>query len=79
VAGITAGYQLQALKQEHQRLLDDRRGLEVDEAKLLAPERLERLAKDQKMVSPATDQVVHLNTNASEGTVASIMTPKKDK
>jgi len=80
VAGITAGYQLQALKQERQRLLDERRGLEVDEARLLAPERLEQLAKDQKMVSPAADQVVHLlNTNASEGTVAAIMTPKKDK
>src|SRR5215212_8985671 len=45
VAGITAGYQIQALKQERQHLLDERRNLEVDEAKLLAPERLEQLAK----------------------------------
>ena len=49
------------------------------EARLLDPERLEQLAKDQKMVTPAADQVVHLNTNASEGTVASILTPQKDK
>src|SRR5213595_1339411 len=45
VAGITAGYQVQALKQERQRLLDERRSLEVEEASLLGPERLEKLAK----------------------------------
>jgi len=79
VAGITAGYQIQALKQERQRLLDERRSLEVDEAKLLAPERLEQLAKDQRMVSPKNDQVVHLQINASEGTVAFNVNSKKDK
>jgi hypothetical protein len=79
VAGITAGYQIQALKQERQRLLDERRGLDVDEARLLGPERLQQLAKDQKMVSPKADQVVHLNINASEGTVAYNVNSKKDK
>jgi len=79
VAGITAGYQVQALQQERQRLLDERRNLEVDEAKLLGPDRLERLAKDQKMVSPSPDQIVDLNTNASDGTVAFNQTSKKDK
>src|SRR5882672_3854564 len=34
VAGITAGYQVEALKQERVRLLNERRGLEVEEAKL---------------------------------------------
>jgi hypothetical protein len=79
VAGITAGYQIQALKQERQRLLDERRSLEVDEARLLGPERLEQLAKDQKMVSPKADQIVHLNINASEGTVAYNVTSKRNK
>jgi hypothetical protein len=79
VAGITAGYQLQALKQERQRLLDERRGLEVTEARLVGPERLEQLAKDQRMVSPKPEQVVHLNINASEGTVAYNVTSKKVK
>ncbi len=79
VAGITAGYQIQALKQERQRLLDERRGLEVDEAKLLGAERLEQLAKDHRMVSPKSDQVVHLHINASEGTVAFNVNSKKDK
>src|SRR3954466_14133869 len=70
VAGITAGYQIQALKQERQRLIDERRVLEVAEARLVGPERLEQLARDQRMVSPRPEQVVHLNINASEGTVA---------
>jgi len=79
VAGITAGYQVQALQQERQRLLDERRTLEVDEAKLLGPDRLEQLAKEQKMVSPAPDQIVNLNPNASDGTVAFNRAAKKDK
>lgn len=79
VAGITAGYQLQTLRQERQRLLDERRGLEVAEAKLVGTERLEQLAKDQKMISPKRDQIVHLDTGASDGTVAFNVTPKKDK
>src|SRR5713101_5701723 len=70
VAGITAGYQLEALKQERARLLNERRGLEVEEAKLRGPERLEQLAKDQKMAPPKPDQIVNLNIKASEGTVA---------
>src|SRR5712671_7788902 len=49
VAGITAGYQIQALKQERQRLLDERRGLEVQEARLRGSQRLHQLAKDQNM------------------------------
>jgi hypothetical protein len=70
VAGITAGYQLEALKQDHQRLLAERRTLEVEEAALLRPERLEQLAKDQHLGSPKADQIVHLNLDASAGTVA---------
>jgi cell division protein FtsL len=79
VAGITAGYQIQALQQERQRLLDERRGLEVAEARLLDPERLERLAKDQKMTPPKGDQVVHFEAAGSDGTVAFNASAKKDK
>jgi hypothetical protein len=79
VAGITAGYQIEALKQERQRLLNERRGLEVEEARLLGPERLEQLAKDQNMGSPKPDQVVNLHIDASAGTVAFNMGAKKRK
>ena len=77
VASITAGYQVEALKQERVRLLNERRGLEVEEARLRNPERLEQLAKDQKMVPPKPDQVVNLSIKASEGTVAFNTTGKK--
>src|SRR5882762_9117750 len=79
VAGITAGYQVEALKQESQRLLNERRGLEVEEAKLVGPARLEQLAKDQQMASPKPDQVVNLNIKASEGEVAFNAASKKEK
>lgn len=72
VAGITAGYQIQALKQERQRLLDDRRGLEVQEAQLRGSQRLHQLAKDQNMVRPKPEQMVQLNPGVADHTVASL-------
>ena len=76
VAGITAGYQIQALKQERQRLLDERRGLEVHEARLRGSQRLHQLAKDQNMGSPKADQMVRLNPGAGDATVASLASEK---
>jgi len=77
VAGITAGYQIQALKQERQRLLDDRRGLEVKEAQLRGSQRLHQLAKDQNMGRPKPEQVVQLNPGVADHTVASLAAEKK--
>lgn len=64
-----AGYQLQALKLERQRLMDERSTLEVEEAVLLSPERLEKLARAQKLLEPAPGQVVHLDPRA-DGSLA---------
>lgn len=61
VASILAGYQLQALKQEQQRLLEERRVLDVEEARLLSPERLEQLAKRYELAKPSAGQIIHLN------------------
>ncbi|HVP44971.1 MAG TPA: hypothetical protein VMT32_00260 [Bryobacteraceae bacterium] len=69
VGGTFAGYQLQALKQEHQRLMDERSRLEVDEAALISPARLERLARAQRLLEPAPGQVVHLEPHA-DGSLA---------
>jgi hypothetical protein len=69
VGGTFAGYQLQALKQERQRLIDERSSLEVEEAVLLSPERLEKLARAQKLLEPAPGQVVHLDPHA-DGSLA---------
>jgi cell division protein FtsL len=72
VAGITAGYEIQALKQQRQRLLDDRRGLEVQEAQLRGSQRLHQLARDQKMIEPKPEQIVHFSAVAPDHTVASL-------
>jgi hypothetical protein len=69
VGGTFAGYQLQALKQERQRLMDERSTLEVEEAALVSPERLDKLARAQRLLEPAAGQVVHLDPH-SDGSLA---------
>jgi cell division protein FtsL len=68
VGATLAGYRLEALKQEEQRLLNERRVLELEEARLLSPARLEELARKQQMVTPSPGQVVHLD--GKDGAVA---------
>jgi hypothetical protein len=68
---VFAGYKLEALRSEERRLLDERRGLELQEAALLSPDRLERLAKGQNLVTPLAGQVVHLDAKA-DGAVAMV-------
>jgi cell division protein FtsL len=73
VWGTFAGYQLQALKHEHQRLIDERSTLEVQEAALTSPGRLEKLARAQKLLEPRPGQVVHLDPHA-DGSMAMNLT-----
>lgn len=61
VAGTMAGYKISELKVEEQRLLDERRVLELEEARLVSPVRLQELARQRELVAPGADQVVHLN------------------
>ena len=43
--GLLAGYQIQTLRQEAQRLATEQASLELQEAKLLSPARMEELAR----------------------------------
>lgn len=61
VANIFAGYQLQALKQEEQRLLNEQRVLQVEESRLVSREHLETLARSRDLRTPAPGQVIHLD------------------
>ena len=74
VANTLAGYKLEALRSENRRLLDERRALQLQEAELVAPERLEQLAQHRNMVVPQSNQVVHLNGTpaAADAAVAMI-------
>jgi cell division protein FtsL len=67
-AGRIAGYQVEALRQEQQRLMSDRSALEIEEARLLTPARLEEIAHQQRFVDPPPETVIYLN--AKGGTLA---------
>jgi hypothetical protein len=61
VATTLAGYRLEALKGEERRLIDERRTLELQEAELLSPARLDKLARQNNLVTPGAGQVIHLD------------------
>lgn len=63
--GLLAGYQIQSLKQEQARLMTERSALELEEAKLLSPARLEELARTQSFVDPPSAKVVYLDNKGS--------------
>jgi hypothetical protein len=75
VGSVLAGYKIEALKQEQQTLIDQKRDLEVKEAGLLSPERLNELARLRSLGSPASDQVIHLDTPSADGNFARIEAP----
>jgi hypothetical protein len=62
--GLVAGYRLEALRQEQNRLMLDRATLEYQESKLLDPARLEELAKMQQFVDPEPTKVVYLDSKS---------------
>jgi hypothetical protein len=69
VANTLAGYKLEALRAEERKLTDERRALDLEEARLLSPDRLEKLAAKHHLVTPGSNQVFHLD-GKSDGTVA---------
>jgi hypothetical protein len=76
VGSVLAGYKLESLKQERQTLIDQRRALDVKEAGLVSPERLNTLARERSLTSPASDQVIHLDAPSSgEGSFARVQAP----
>jgi hypothetical protein len=60
VAATIDGYRLEALRIEERRLTEERRGLDLQEAELVSPARLDRLAQQNNLVAPSSGQVVHL-------------------
>ena len=62
--GVLAGYKVQALRSERQDLLREKAKLEVEESKLVSPERLAELARVQQMVDPGPQNIVYADTKA---------------
>jgi len=71
VANTLAGYKLEALRAEEQQLLDERRVVELQEAYLLSPARLDMLAHDHNLVAPRPGQEHRLDAQP-DGAVARV-------
>ena len=59
---LMAGYQIQNLKQEAQRLAAEEASLELQEAALLSPARMEQLAIQQQFIDPPSQKVIYLDS-----------------
>ena len=59
--GLMAGYSIESLRKESQRLAAEQATLEVRESTLLSPARMQQLAKEQEFVEPAPARVVYLD------------------
>ncbi len=71
IANLFAGYRVEALRQEQQRLIDEQQVLEVEQAKLLRLDRLEELAKHQNLAPPKPGQLFDLEPKG-DGSMASL-------
>lgn len=75
VLGTIAGYRVHSLEQERARLQAERETLEVQEAALLSPQRLEQLAPEMQLRDPAPGQILVLNPKA-DGSLAKVVPAK---
>ncbi len=57
-----AGFTLQTLRHEQEALKQQQATLDLQEAEMLSPKRLERLAKSLKMVEPAPQAIQYLDS-----------------
>ena len=58
---LLAGFQIQALHQEAHKLANEQASLELQEAQLLSPARMQELARTQQFVDPPPQKVVYLD------------------
>jgi len=66
-----ADSKLQDLRAEERRLVNERRSLQLQEAELTSPERLEKYAVERHLAPAAPNQMVRLN-GKSDGAVAMV-------
>lgn len=59
--GRIAGYEIESLMQESQRLAADQASLELRETKLISPERIQELAHEQQFTDPPPARVLYLD------------------
>jgi hypothetical protein len=64
--GLLAGYQLSHLQAEHQKLVTQKAMVELEEAALVSPERLQVWAERDEFTEPAPESVVYINPKNQE-------------
>jgi hypothetical protein len=67
---VIAGYQVQSLERQRQELVNQKAMLDVQEAQLMTPQRLEQLARDMRLVDPDPAHVVFLNNTKGDTALA---------
>jgi hypothetical protein len=75
--GLLAGYQIQSLKNEAQRLTGEQASLELQEARMLSPARMEELARQQQFIDPEPQKVVYLDSK--DGSSLALNHMRKDR
>ncbi len=70
-----AGFNIQNLRSEQARLKQQAAALELEQAKLLSPERLEQLAKSLQMQEPIATSVQYLDGKPALGQAAAMQLP----
>ncbi len=75
-ATVLAGYKVQQLKTERAGLIEERKSLEVEEARVLSPANMGVLADRRSLKSPGAKQIVHLQPHG-ESAFASVITPDR--
>jgi hypothetical protein len=68
--GMVAGYQIHQLAATHERLAAEKAAIEVEDARLRSPDRLEQLARQMHLVNPDPRQVVVLNSVKADSALA---------
>jgi hypothetical protein len=71
---LVAGYQIENLKKDQHRLKEDLSTMDLEEAKLLSPERLAELAAQQRFIDPEPGRVIYLE-KSNDTTLAAVRQP----
>lgn len=63
---VRLGYALSKAGDQHQKLVEEKRTLELDVAALKAPERLETMAKKYELAPPKPEQVIRVDEDGKK-------------
>jgi cell division protein FtsL len=72
---IEYGYKIESLRSQRDSIAEMNRSLQLEEATLRNPERIDKIARDLGLQSPQAGQVIRLDSNSSDGPVMASAIP----